>query len=286
VVVVKFTKRKCLVLVDFIEKRSGLLAFPMVSFVQLLMQKEISVVADWRITLTNLLLVRTFFSFNPFPLLSNPSPLLLFCLCSVVVCLSPPSSFPFFVVFIASSHFLFSFLLSSGTRAGGFSDAQGDIFFFTIFVSESLFRELSSLLTNLCLQTPSGQKSASSFGPSREPCGFGYLPLISKFIPDNFTFLEKMFVPTLEDIRDSTPLNLSGELPNFSALTEECTNGVTTSTMSAIEQYQFRLNGRTSLSTRHLEVGIATGASYNDIHLDMGGFFPAECENKGAEASH
>jgi hypothetical protein len=42
--------------VDFIKKRLKLGL--MVSFVQLLMQKEIRVVADWRITLTDLLLVR------------------------------------------------------------------------------------------------------------------------------------------------------------------------------------------------------------------------------------
>jgi len=147
-------------------------------------------------------------------------------------------------------------------------------------------------LSNHALKTPTSQCGASSFC-THIASGFGYLPMKTRFDPTNFTrdsaiSLTAKLIPSELDVTNADLFRLSGELPGFQSRNETASNGVLQRTMSAFRLLgwdTFADNGHTSLQGRGLGVGIASGASYNDIHICFNGLHCVEFENKGAESS-
>ena len=137
--------------------------------------------------------------------------------------------------------------------------------------------------------TPKNQFPASS-ASKHIPCGFGYLPLCTRFDPslgiraedDSLTYI---LVPTTRDIQDATPLSISGEKPAYHSCGETEAYGVTNRTSGQLERFGFTPNGQVKFSSRGLDIGIALGNSYNGHDIRYSNVCSADLESKGSESS-
>lgn len=137
--------------------------------------------------------------------------------------------------------------------------------------------------------TPKNQFAASSANKNI-PCGFGYLPLCTRFDPslviraedDSLTYI---LVPTTRDIEDAIPLRISGEKPAFHSYGETEAYGVTNQTSEALQRFGFVSNGQVRFSSRGLDIGIALANSYNNHDIRYNNVCSANLESKGSESS-
>mmetsp|Transcript_3559 Transcript_3559/g.5041 ORF Transcript_3559/g.5041 Transcript_3559/m.5041 type:complete len:446 (-) Transcript_3559:107-1444(-) len=97
--------------------------------------------------------------------------------------------------------------------------------------------------------------------------------------------LSYLLVPTDDDVKNARPLRLSGEKSGFQYITETEANGIQDMTAKEIARFDFVSNGENHLSIRGLNVGVATGNSFNDSHIQLNSLYLAELENTGAESS-